>query len=72
MEDNRVPEQLPIDVLKVDKMANEVLELMTNTPTGVITDGDRILADIMEQANFDEFGTTEGLVAIWKQTTDKV
>lgn len=71
MEDNRVPEKQPIDVLKVAKMANEVLALMANTPASVITDGDTILADIMEQANFDESGTTEELVAIWRQTTDK-
>lgn len=71
MEDNRVPEQQPIDVLKVAKMANELLELMENAPAGVIKDGDTILADIMEQTNFDESGTTQELVTIWKQTTDK-
>lgn len=71
MEENKAPEKHPINVLKVAGMANEVLELMANTPAGTVVDGDTILADIMEEANFDESGTTEELVAIWKDTTDK-
>ena len=65
------PEKRPIDVLKVAKMANEALDLMSKTPPGIVTDGDTILADIMEEADFDESGTTEELVAIWKSTADK-
>lgn len=71
MKDNKAPERQPIDVLKVAGMANRALELKANTPAGIVVDGDTILADIMEQASFDESGTMEELVTIWKSTTDK-
>lgn len=64
-------EKRPVDVLKIARMANEVLDLMAKTPPGVIVDGDTILADIMEETSFEESGTTEELVAIWKSTADK-
>lgn len=68
---SEVPEKQPIDVLKIARMANEVLDLMSKTPNGVIVDGDTILADIMKEADFEVSGTTEELVAIWKSSTDK-
>lgn len=65
------PEKQPIDVLKVAKMANDALDLMSKTPPGIVIDGDTILADIMEEVNFEESGATEELVEIWKSTADK-
>ena len=65
------PEKQPIDVLKVAKMANEALDLMFETPSGIVIDGDMILADIMDEADFEESGSTEELVEIWKSTADK-
>ena len=70
-QNSEAPEKRPIDVLKVARMANEALDLMSKTPPGIIVDGDTLLADIMEASDFQEFGTTEELIAIWKSTADK-
>ena len=70
-QDDEAPGKQPIDVLKIARMADEALSLMSRTPDGIVIDGDTILADIMEEADFEESGSTEELVAIWKSTADK-
>ena len=60
-----------IDRTKVGKKAQQVLNLLENTPDGVIIDADTILADLLEKANFEETGMAAELLGIWARSNDK-
>lgn len=53
------------------ELVTKVLELQENTPDGVIVDADTILADIMEDADFQITGIAKDLLEIWKKSSDQ-
>ena len=56
-----------------ENLLKEVEKLNDNTPDGTaICDGDTILADIMEDVNFEENGLSKELFDIYNFTTDKI
>lgn len=60
-----------IDRTKIEKKAQQVLNLLENTPDGVIIDADTILADLCEKVNFEESGMAVELLGIWARSNDK-
>lgn len=48
-----------------------VKELDENTPEGCIIDSDTILADLLEQCNYQETGLAHEIFDIYKNSTDK-
>jgi hypothetical protein len=52
-------------------MIKEVEELNNNTPNGIIINADIILAEIVEQCDFDLTGIVQDIFNIWKNSTDK-
>lgn len=62
---------IAIDCTKVGEKAQQVLNLLENTPDGVIIDADTILADLLEKANFEETGMAAELLGIWARSNDK-
>lgn len=42
-----------------------------NTPDGVIIDGDTVLQNIMEQADFEETGISNEIMQVWLDSNDK-
>lgn len=60
-----------IDRTKVGKKAQQVLNLLENTPDGVVIDADTILADLFEKANFEESGMAAELLGVWARSEDK-
>ena len=61
-----------IDRTKVGKKAQQVLNLLENTPDGVVIDADTILADLFEKANFEESGMAAELLGIWARSEASV
>lgn len=59
-----------IDRTKVGKKAQQVVDLLENTPDGTVIDADTILADLLEKANFEETGMAAELLGIWARSDD--
>ena len=45
-----------IDRTKIEKKAKAVVELLENTPDGIVFDVDTILADLFEKADLEKIG----------------
>ena len=56
---------------KILTLIKEVEELNNNTPEGRIVDGDTILADLIENNDFELSGMCQDIFNIWKNSTDK-
>lgn len=55
----------------VAELIKEVENLNDNTPNGVIHDADTILADIVENCDFEFTGISQDIFNIWKNSIDK-
>ena len=56
----------------IGKMIAEVRNLSANTPNGVIQDADTVLADVMEESDFEMTGIAEGIFRIWEESKDRI
>ena len=64
-------EKYYIDKTVTAKKGQQVLDLLNNTPNGVVNDADTILADLLENANFEESGIAAELLDIWAKSDDR-
>ena len=55
----------------IAEMVKEVEKLNNNTPNGVVSDADTILADIIANCDFEFTGFAQDVFNIWKSSTDK-
>ena len=55
----------------ISALLSEVEKLSQNTPNGRIIDSDTILADIMDDADFQISGISQDIFNIWKNSNDK-
>lgn len=53
------------------KKVQGVLELLGNTPNGVVIDADTILADLIAAADFEVNGVAAELLSIWDKSKDR-
>ena len=53
-----------IDKTVTAKKAQQVLDLLNNTPNGIVIDADTILADLLENANFEVTGIAAGAAVL--------
>lgn len=60
-----------IDKMTTAEKAERVLDLLANTPNGIIHDADTVLKDIMDEADFEITGTAAEIIGIWKKAADK-
>ena len=60
-----------IDKMTTAEKAERVLDLLGNTPNGVIHDADTVLKDIMDEADFECSGIAGEIIGIWKKAADK-
>ena len=51
--------------------AARVLELLEKTPDGFVIDADTILADLVENADFELSGTAREAIEIWQKSRDR-
>ena len=56
---------------KLLRLINEVRELNSNTPNGVIQDSDTILVDILEENDYEFNGFSEDIFQIYINSNDK-
>ena len=56
---------------KKESLIEQVEKLNNNTPEGRIVDGDTILADLIENNDFELPGMCQDIFNIWKNSTDK-
>lgn len=60
-----------IDRTKVGKKAQQVVNLVENTPDGIIIDADTILADLLERSDLASSGIAAEMLGIWARSEDK-
>lgn len=60
-----------IDRMTTAEKADRVLDLLSDTPAGVIRDADTVLKDIMDEADFEISGLAAEIIGIWKKASDK-
>ena len=60
-----------IDKMTTEEKAKRVLDLLENTPNGVIHDADTVLKDIMDEADFECSGIAAEIIGIWEKASDK-
>ena len=60
-----------IDRTKIEKKAKAVVELLENTPDGIVFDVDTILADLFEKADLETTGIAAELLGIWARSDDR-
>ena len=57
--------------MDTERLLEEVEKLNNNTPEGRIIDADTILADLMENVDFEFSGFAQDIFNIWKNSTDR-
>ena len=57
--------------MDLTKLAEEVMDLSTKQPDGVIHDADTILADIMEAADFQVSGISDDILKLYLEVENK-
>ena len=57
--------------MKTEELIKKVTELNNNTPNGLITDADTILADVLSTSDKEVSGLFDEIVSIYNQTYDK-
>lgn len=53
------------------RKVQKVLEQLNNTPNGVVIDADTILADLIDDADFEVSGLAAELLSIWDKSGDR-
>lgn len=60
-----------IDKTVIAKKAQQVLDLLNDTPNGIVIDADTILADLLGNADFEVTGIAAELLDIWAKSDDQ-
>ena len=62
----------PVDEIdELEKLVIEAKALAKNAPDGFVVDGDTILCDIMEEADFEITGLAADIFDIWLKSSDR-
>lgn len=64
-------ENKKIEGMTLEEKVNKVLELGASTPDGQIQDADTLLADIIEQADYEVTGLFESIAKTWLKSKDR-
>lgn len=71
MDENRNEKLASAREKTMERRADAVLSLLSNTPDGTVYDADTILKDLMDEADFEVSGIAEEIIGIWKKSGDR-